>query len=102
MCGNIYIGHTQQSFKKIMHGHFSDLQRLLRNGQRSDSFASHLVHQFNNTTPHMDICTYMKFKVIMELNRIGMIKTFTKYDFNVCMQARLTILKNICENPSQL
>ena len=28
-CKAIYIGHTQQTFKKRMDGHFSDLQRLL-------------------------------------------------------------------------
>ena len=38
MCDAIYIGNTQQTFKKIMDGHFSDLQRLLKNGQKSDSF----------------------------------------------------------------
>ena len=36
MCDAIYIGNTQQTFKKRMDGHFSDLQRLLKNGQKSD------------------------------------------------------------------
>ena len=31
---NIYIGNTQQTFKKIMDDHFSDVQRLLKNGQK--------------------------------------------------------------------
>ena len=35
-CDAIYIGNTQQTFKKIMDGHFSDLQRLLKNGQKLD------------------------------------------------------------------
>ena len=39
MCDAIYIGNTQQTFKKRMDGHFSDLLRLLKNGQKSDSFA---------------------------------------------------------------
>ena len=29
-CDAIYIGNTQQTFKKRMDGHFSDLQRLLK------------------------------------------------------------------------
>ena len=32
-CNAIYIGNTQQTFKKIMDGRFSDLQHLLTNGQ---------------------------------------------------------------------
>ena len=32
MCDAIYIGNTQKTFKKRMNGHFSDLQRLLKNG----------------------------------------------------------------------
>ena len=30
MCESIYIGNTQQTFKKIMDGNFSDLLRLLK------------------------------------------------------------------------
>ena len=30
MWDDIYTGDTQQTFKKIMNGHFSDLQRLLK------------------------------------------------------------------------
>ena len=45
MCDAIYIGNTQQTFKKRMDGHLSDILRLLNNRQKSDSFASH----FNST-----------------------------------------------------
>ena len=34
MCDAIFIGNTQQTFKKRMDGHFSDLLRLLKNGQK--------------------------------------------------------------------
>ena len=43
MCDAIYIGNTQKIFKKRMDGNFSDQQCLLKNGQRSDSFAAHFV-----------------------------------------------------------
>ena len=36
-----YIGNTYHTFKKIMEGHFSDDQFLLKNGQKSDSFVAH-------------------------------------------------------------
>ena len=36
MCDAIYIGNTQHTFKKRMDDHFSNLQCLLKNGQKSD------------------------------------------------------------------
>ena len=38
----IYIGNTQQTFRKIMDCNFSHVQRLLKNGQILESFAAHL------------------------------------------------------------
>ena len=64
MCDAIYIGNTQQTFKKIMDGHFSDLQRLLKNGQKSDSFAPHFVQHFDDTTSRTDLRKYTMFKVV--------------------------------------
>ena len=70
MCDAIYIGNTQQNFKKIMDGHVSDLQRLLKNGQKSDSFAAHFVQHFNNTKSRTDLHKYMTSKVINQLTRL--------------------------------
>ena len=78
MCDAIYTGNTQQSFKKILDGHFSDLQRLLKNGQKSDSFATHYAQHFNNTMSRIDLRKCMTFKVLKQLNPIGAMKTFTK------------------------
>ena len=33
MCEAIYIGNTQNTFKKIIDGHLSDLLHLLKNGK---------------------------------------------------------------------
>ena len=60
----IYIGNTQQTFKKRMDVHFSGLQRLLKNGQKSDSFATHFKQHIITTTPHTDLSKYMTFKVL--------------------------------------
>ena len=97
MCDAIYIGNTQQTFKKMMDGHFSDLQRILKNGKKSDSFAAHFVQNFNNTMSRTDLRKCMKFRVIKQLNLIGAMKTFTKPNCNLCMQERLTILKKLCD-----
>ena len=45
MCDAIYIGNTQQTFKKIMDGHFSDILRLLKNGKNR----THLLRTYNST-----------------------------------------------------
>ena len=95
MCDAIYIGNTQQTPKKRMDGHFSDLLRPLKNRQKSDSFAAHFEQHFNTTTSRTDLRKYMKFKVIKQLNPIGAIKTSTKPNCNICMQERLTILKKL-------
>ena len=76
-----------------MDGIFFDLQRLLKNGQKSDSFAAHFVHHFNSITSRTELGKCMTFKVLNQLNPIGAMKTFTKPNCNLCMQERLTILK---------
>ena len=80
-----------------MDGHFSDLQRLLKNGQKSDSFAAHFVQHYIDTTSSTDLRKCMTFKVINQLNRIGAMRKFMKPNCNLCMQERLTILKMLRE-----
>ena len=55
MYNTIYIGNTNNTLKKRMGAHFSNLQRLLKNGQKSDSFVAHFGQHFNNTTSRKDI-----------------------------------------------
>ena len=40
MYDSIYIGNTQKKLKQ-MDSHFSNILRLLKNGQKSDSFDAH-------------------------------------------------------------
>ena len=97
MCDAIYIGNTQKTFKTILDGHFSNLLRLLKNGQKLDSFAVYFEQYFNTTTPRTDLRKYMMFKVVKQVNQISAMKTSTKPNCNLCMQERLTILKKICD-----
>ena len=70
MCGAIYIGNTQQTFKKIMDGRFSNLIHLLKRGQNSDSFAAHFEQNFESNTPCTDLRKGVLFKVINHINPI--------------------------------
>ena len=77
LCDVIYIGNTQQTLKKIMDGHFSDLLRLLNNRQKSDSFAVHFGQHSNTNTSLTDLRKYMAFTLLKQLSPIGAMKTFT-------------------------
>ena len=37
----------------------------------------------------------MVLKLVKHTNPIGAMKIFTKTDFNICMEGRITILKNV-------
>ena len=95
MCNAIYIGNTQQTFKKIMDGRFFNLLRPLKNGQKSDSFAAHYKQYFKSTASHTYLCKCMIFKVVKHLNLICSIKTFSKPNCNLCMEEHITILKKL-------
>ena len=80
-----------------MDGNFSDLLRLLKNGQESDSFADHSKHNCDDSTSRTYLHKYMLFKVAKQLNQIGAMKTFTKPNCNLFMEERLTIPKKLCD-----
>ena len=95
MCDAIYIGNTHHKIKKIIYGRLCYLLRLIKKGQKPDSFAAHFVQHFINTTSRTDLRKCMIFKVLKQLNPIGAMKIFTKPNCNLCMQERLTILKKL-------
>ena len=61
-----------------MDSHLSDLQRLLKNGQKSDSFAAHFQQHFNTTASHTDPRKYMMFKGVKQIKPISAMKKITK------------------------
>ena len=75
MCDDIYKGNTNQTLKKIMYGHFSDILPLLKNVQKLDSFATHFEHHFNTIASSTDIRKYISFIVVDNLNLIGAMKS---------------------------
>ena len=64
---------------------------------KSDSFYAHFEQHFNTTASYTYLRKYMTFKGVKQINPIGAMKTFTKPKCNLCMQERLTILKNLRE-----
>ena len=51
-----------------MDGNYSGVLRLLKNGQKSDSFAAYLEQHFKYTMPSTDLRKCMTFKVLNQLN----------------------------------
>ena len=78
-----------------MDGRFLNLLRLLKNGQKSYSFAAHFKQHFNTIMSRTDLRKYMAFRVVNQLKPIGTMKTFTIPNCNLCMKKRLLILKNL-------
>ena len=75
--------------------HFSDLLRLLKNGQKSDSFSTHFEQHFKSTTSRIDLRKFTALQVVKQLNLIGVMKIFTKPNCKLCMEERLTIIKKL-------
>ena len=57
-----------------MDGHFSDILRLLNNGQKQYSFAAHFQQHCNSTSSRIYLRKYMEFKVVHHLNPNGAMK----------------------------
>ena len=64
MCDVIYTGNTQQKSKKIVDGHFSHVQNILKNGYKLDSFAAHYEQQFKSTTACTDLSRNIPFEFL--------------------------------------
>ena len=88
MCDAIYISNTQQTHKKRMDNHFSDLQLLLKRGKKSDSLAAHFVEHFNATTSRTYLRKYTALRVANQINPTGSMKRFTKPNCNLFMDER--------------
>ena len=97
-----YIVNNQNTFKNGMEVRLNDLLRLLKNGQKSDSFVGHLEHHFNATMSHTYLRKHMTFKEVKHLNLLGAMEKFTTQDSNVCMEKPLKYLKIYVINVSQL
>ena len=75
-----------------MYGNFYDILRLLKTGQKSNSFDAHFVMHFKSTTSHTYILYFMTFKVLNQPKPISAMKKFMKLVWNQGMEERLTIL----------
>ena len=53
-----------------MNGHFFNVQRILKNGQKPDLSAANFEQHFKYTMSHMDLRKFIMIKVVKKLNPI--------------------------------
>ena len=85
ICDNIYIGDTHQIFNKIIDVPFYDVQRLLKNGHKSESFSAHFEKHFKYTISGTDLRKCMIFKLVNHINNIVPMKSIIKPNYNICI-----------------
>ena len=73
MCDAIYIGNTQQTFKKEWTV-ISLISYVYSRTEKIRLISAHFEQHFNTTTPRTDLCKYMTFKVVKQINPIGAMK----------------------------
>ena len=94
--GDIYKGNTHEKLKYRMAGHYSDVQRLIQKGKRSDSFATHFAALFEpgSKPSPSQMREKMTFSVLWKGNPISVQKTFGTKNCLLCMKERTQIIKN--------
>jgi hypothetical protein len=96
-CDESYIKQTQQKLKDHMGQHLNDVKKLVTEGTKSDSFASHFTHHCKKEVkPTSDeLHKMMKVKIIWQGNVISCMKSFGKLNCSLCMRERIEILHTI-------
>jgi GIY-YIG catalytic domain len=100
----IYIGNTQQHFKKRMQQHFNDVRKLHSQGDKSDSYAKHFAEQFLNfesVSPNLQRGS-ISCSILWQGNPINVVKTFGTTNCALCNKERIEILKQSKKDPKIL
>ena len=98
MTGKKYIGNTQQHVKTRLQQHVQDVRRLVKLGEKSDSFAEHFASLIPGDPAEKKkkkIAEEVKFevKILWKGNPISCVKTFGTKKCKLCSKERIEILK---------
>jgi hypothetical protein len=100
----VYIGNTQQHFKRRMQQHFNDVKKLHGFGEKSDSYAKHFAGQlinFKDVTPNLQRSN-IRCSILWQGNPISVVKTFGTPNCALCNKERIEILKHSNREPTSL
>lgn len=101
----VYIGNTQQHFKKRMQQHFGEMKNLFCKEIPSDSYAKHFAsvwpHNSDPPTPEQQR-KLISCKMLWQGNPLKVVKTFHTKNCILCSQERLAILKQKWKDKTKL
>ena len=100
----MYIGNTQQFFKKRMQQHHNEVRKLHQLGERSDSYAKHFASTFKpDEIPTPDLQREnITCSIIWQGRPISTVKTFGSRNCALCARERLEILKQSRKDPNSI
>ena len=101
--GKVYIGNTQQMFKKRMQQHFGEVGKLVKLGEKSDSYAKHFATQLSPENVSSETQRNgITCSIIWQGNPLSVVKTFATRNCTLCAKERTAILKQSRTNPQLL
>ena len=89
-------------FIKILNGHLSKVQGIIKKRKKLDSFVAHYKQHNKPTASWTYLLKFMTLNVVKQIKLVRSILSLTKNNYNLCMEEILTTLKNICGKKSQL
>ena len=102
--GKIYIGNTQQNFKKRMMGHFQDVRQLIKKDIPSDSYAKHFASLWPpDTVPTPGMQRDMiDCKIVWRGKPLSAVKSFGHSNCFLCNRERMEIIRMSRSNPEKM
>jgi hypothetical protein len=98
--GKYYIGATSQTLKKRVAGHLQDTRKLLRDGVRSSTFASHLAQMWQQNSNSIPTAGMLRdeltYSILWQGDPFSCSKTFGKLACILCQKGRVTLLRYSC------
>ena len=91
-CLSVYVGNTQNTFKKRMEQIFQDIAQKVQHDKNSDTFADHFATHFDQKPTPQQCRETMKFEVLAKVNPIGSMKTWGKPSCTLGMKEGLEIV----------
>jgi hypothetical protein len=95
LCGDFYIGNTQQKMKNCQGQHLHDVKKLVQTGVWSDSFANLFAKhckEDNIKQTNKNLRRVMKLQILWQTNPISAMQTFGCLNCVLCMRERIEIL----------
>jgi hypothetical protein len=96
--GKYYIGATSQTLKKRVAGHLQDTRKLLRDGVRSSTLASHLAQMWQRNSNSIPTAGMLRdeltYSILWQGDLFSCSKTFGKLACKLCQKERVALLRH--------